>query len=95
MVKRFRKMTFPNSKIELHQWFNSGLLIVVGFFAQQTYSTIQKDHDEIATIQTSIAVHEQRLSALEGINEKKEHLPYHISPSDAVLPNRIKISKEQ
>jgi hypothetical protein len=52
---------FPNSKIELHQWANSILLGIVGFFVMQTYFTIQKDHDKIAEHETKIAVHDEKL----------------------------------
>jgi hypothetical protein len=47
---------FPTSKIELHQWANSILLGIVGFFVVQTYFTIQKDHDKIGEHTTELAV---------------------------------------
>jgi hypothetical protein len=52
---------FPTSKIELHQWANSLLLVVVGFFVTQTYMTIKADHEKLAEHDTKIAVHEEKL----------------------------------
>jgi hypothetical protein len=51
---------FPNSKIELHQWINSILLGIVGFFVIQTYITIQTDHEKIAGHETRLAVHDEK-----------------------------------
>lgn len=78
-------MTFPNSKIELHQWFNSGLLLVVGFFVTQTYFTIAKDHEVIAN-------HETRISVLEatGKQSKQTSRSFH----DAMLPKEFKMESE-
>lgn len=47
---------FPTSKIELHQWANTLLLSIVGFFVVQTYITIQEDHERIGKHDTEIAV---------------------------------------
>lgn len=57
---------FPTSKIELHQWVNTVLLGVVGFFAAQTYFLIQKDHETIGQHSTEIAVAKNDISALKG-----------------------------
>lgn len=52
-------MTFPNSKIELHQWANTILLGVVGFFVVETYRTIQIDHETLNRHETRITVTEK------------------------------------
>lgn len=54
-------MTFPNSKIELHQWANTILLGVVGFFVVETYRTIQADHETLNKHETRITVTERDL----------------------------------
>ena len=65
-------MTFPNSKVELHQWANSILLIIVGFFVEQTYSTVQQDHDKLYSHETRITVSEKRLDDLERGSQNKQ-----------------------
>lgn len=52
-------MSFPTSKIELHQWANTLLLGVVGFFVVETYRTIQADHETIGRHETRITVTEK------------------------------------
>ena len=47
---------FPNSKVELHQWANSILLLMVGFVAAATYNEIHTDHDTLAKHETRITV---------------------------------------
>ena len=62
-------MTFPNSKIELHQWANTILLGVVGFFVVQTYLTIQTDHETIGKHETRITVAEKDIDrAVSSLN---------------------------
>ncbi len=58
--------SFPTSKIELHQWANSILLAIVGFFVMQTYFTIQKDHDTIGQHSTDIAVAKNDINGLKA-----------------------------
>ena len=58
-------MAFPTSKIELHQWANTILLGVVGFFVVQTYTTIQKDHEKLAEHETRITVTERNMEHTE------------------------------
>mgnify|MGYP000877436267 len=78
---------FPTSKIELHQWMNSGLLLIVSFFVVQTYRTIESDHERIAQHDTSIATHNIRLNVLESErNGKHEPAPL----TEAVLPDNDK-----
>ena len=76
--------SFPNSKIELHQWFNSILLMVVGFFAVETYRTITSDHEVLAN-------HEVRISVIEATKEKEKQTSYFF---DAILPDKIKVKQE-
>ena len=47
---------FPTSKIELHQWMNTILLGIVGFFGVQTYLVITTDHEKLAVHETKITV---------------------------------------
>lgn len=76
---------FPNSKIELHQWANSILLGIVGFFVVQTYTTIQADHDKLADHQTRITVLEDwRRSASQTGQTSAQQI-------EAVLPKEIKV----
>lgn len=75
---------FPNSKIELHQWFNSLLLLVVGFFVTQTYLTIAKDHETLANHETRISVIESRM------NNKQTSF----NLLEAILPKETKVEKE-
>lgn len=53
--------SFPTSKIELHQWFNTILLGIVGFFVVQTYNTVITDHDVLAKHDTRISVVESEI----------------------------------
>ena len=76
---------FPNSKIELHQWFNSILLGIVGFFVIQTYNTVVADHEVLAK-------HETRISVLEATRQREKQTSY--STFDAILPERIKVKKD-
>jgi hypothetical protein len=56
-------MTFPTAKIELHQWANTILLGIVGFFVVQTYATIKADHEKLAEHETKIAVHTEKIES--------------------------------
>ena len=77
---------FPNTKIELHQWFNSILLGMVSFFVIQTYNTIAKDHETIEN-------HEVRISVLEATKGKDKQTSYY--NFDAILPDsKIKVKSE-
>jgi hypothetical protein len=77
-------MTFPTAKIELHQWANSILLLVVGFFASQTYYTIKEDHERIAN-------HETRISVLESNGKRTA---YKMLPKlEAILCDEITVKK--
>lgn len=77
---------FPNSKIELHQWANSILLGIVGFFVIQTYNTISNDHEVLAN-------HEVRISVLEATKRSEKQTSW--CPFDALLPDsRIKVKQE-
>jgi hypothetical protein len=58
-------MTFPNSKIELHQWANSLLLGIVNFFVIQNYNLLQTDHEKLAAHETRITVAENSISSLQ------------------------------
>jgi len=78
-----KKFEFPNSKIELHQWVNTGLLTIVGFVGVATYNEIRTDHERIASHDTMLAVHEIRLAALESKGGKKESvITYPIEAAD-------------
>lgn len=57
--------TFPASKIELHQWANSLMMLVIGFIAAATYNEIHADHEKIADHETKLAVHEVRINDIE------------------------------
>ena len=76
---------FPNSKIELHQWFNSILLGMVSFFVIQTYNTVVADHEVLAK-------HETRITVLEATRQREKQTSY--STFDAILPERIKVKKD-
>lgn len=78
---------FPTSKIELHQWMNSGLISVVLFFAVQIYRAIENDHERIAQHDTVLATHDLRLNVLENERDGK-HEP--ASLTEAVLPDNDK-----
>lgn len=82
-----RMAAFPNSKIELHQWANSILLGIVGFFVVQTYTTIQQDHDKLAT-------HETRISVLEDWRRGSQQTGKIQQPIEAILPDKIKVKSE-
>ena len=58
-------MSFPTSKIELHQWANTILLGVVGFFVVETYRTIQ-------TSAETLNKHETRVTVLEVSDKRHE-----------------------
>ena len=76
--------TFPTSKIELHQWFNSILLGIVGFFVVQTYMTITTDHEVLAKHETRISVIESRI----GVRQTSMNL------LEAILPKETKVETE-
>ena len=76
---------FPNSKIELHQWFNSILLGMVSFFVIQTYNTVVADHEVLAK-------HETRITVLEATRQREKQTSY--STFDAILPERIKVKQD-
>lgn len=82
-----RMAAIPNSKIELHQWANSILLGIVGFFVIQTYTTIQTDHDKLAT-------HETRISLLEDWRRGSSQSSLANEKVEAVLPEKIKIKQQ-
>ena len=76
---------FPNSKIELHQWFNSILLGMVSFFVIQTYNTVVADHEVLAK-------HETRITVLEATRQHGKQTSWcHIN---AILPDRIKVKQD-
>jgi len=74
--------TFPTSKIELHQWFNSILLGIVGFFVLETYNTVKQDHEVIATLVT-------RVTVLESVREQTS-----MNILEAILPKETKVESE-
>ena len=76
--------SFPTSKIELHQWFNSILLGIVGFFVVQTYMTITTDHEVLAKHETRITVIESRMNGKQTA----------ISLLEAILPKETKVETE-
>jgi len=73
---------FPTSKIELHQWANSILLLIVGFFVRETYNTIKADHEVIATLVT-------RVTVLENVKNQTSMSIY-----EAILPKETKVETE-
>ena len=73
---------FPTSKIELHQWFNSILLGIVGFFVIQTYNTVVSDHEVIATLVT-------RVTVLENVKQQTS-----MNLLEAILPKETKVESE-
>ena len=75
---------FPTSKIELHQWFNSILLGIVGFFVIQTYNTVVSDHEVLAKHETRISVIESRI----GVKQTSMNL------LEAILPKETKVEKD-
>ena len=76
---------FPTSKIELHQWANTILLSIVGFFVLQTYYEIQADHKLLGE-------HETRITVLE---DRKGRTSKNIVPTfEGILPNRIEVKQE-
>lgn len=76
--------SFPTSKIELHQWVNSILLGIVGFFVIQTYNRITADHEVLAKHETRISVIESRMNGKQTA----------ISLLEAILPKETKVEKE-
>ena len=82
---------FPNSKIELHQWANSILLGIVGFFVVQSYNLLQSDHERISSHETRITVNERSIYALE---KESENHSYQINViSEAILAEPFKKRK--
>jgi len=75
---------FPTSKIELHQWFNSILLGIVGFFVIQTYNTVVDDHEVLAKHETRISVIESRMNGKQTA----------MSLLEAILPKETKVESE-
>lgn len=75
---------FPTSKIELHQWFNSILLGIVGFFVIQTYNTVVADHEVLAKHETRITVIESRMNGKQTA----------MSLIEAILPKETKVESE-
>lgn len=73
--------SFPTSKIELHQWVNSIMLVVIGFFAVQTYNTISNDHERIAN-------HETRITVLERTGKSGKDLGL-LPMVEAILPKNV------
>lgn len=78
---------FPTSKIELHQWANSILLGIVGFFVVQTYQTIQQDHDKLGN-------HETRISVLEDWRRGTKQTGIIQQQMEAILPEQIKVKSQ-
>jgi len=79
---------FQNSKIELHQWANSILLGIVGFFVVQTYYAIQEDHSKIEN-------HEVRISVIESIERNRKQTAFYCPILDAILPSETKVKTEE
>lgn len=75
---------FPTSKIELHQWLNTMLLMVVGFFAVETYRTISTDHEVLAKHETRISVIESRMNGKQSA----------MNLFEAILPKETKVESE-
>lgn len=76
---------FPTSKIELHQWANTILLSIVGFFVLQTYYEIQADHKLLGE-------HETRISVLE--DRKSRTATNIMQPFEGILPDRIEVKED-
>lgn len=79
---------FPTSKIELHQWANTILLGVVGFFAVQTYMVIITDHEKLAN-------HETRITVIEAVERNRPMQTSMNKLTEAILPSEIKVKKEE
>lgn len=77
---------FPNSKVEMHQWANTILLSIVGFFVLQTYYEIQADHEKLGQ-------HETRISVLEDRKGRTSQNVNHIF--EGILPDRIEVKQEE
>jgi len=75
---------FPTSKIELHQWANTILLSIVGFFVLQTYYEIQADHKLLGE-------HETRITVLE--DRKQRTATNLFNQLDGILPKSIKVKE--
>lgn len=74
------------SKIELHQWFNSIGIGFIAFLATQIYLKVDKDHDVITG-------HEFRITALEGNKKDKASEP--TAMHDATLPDKLKVKTDK
>lgn len=81
------KPDFPTSKIELHQWANSLLLAIVGFFVVQTYRTISTDHERIAEHETRITVSESNMTTM------RNNLSQLTGRVEVISDNRYKIGE--
>lgn len=75
-------MKMPNYKIELHQWANTILLGIVGFFGVQTYLIIMSDHDRLYKLETRIAVLEE--------DKRKQERTATVVLQSATLPSEQK-----
>jgi len=78
---------FPTSKIELHQWFNSILLVIVAFFGQQTLQELKHATQVNQDQEVRLGVHDERIAAIQETQRDIYNLV-------AVLPERIKPKKQ-
>lgn len=69
-----------SKEIEFHQWANSLLLIMVGFFVSATYFEIKEDHK-------TLEQHETRITVLErlGGNMPAKEVPQQGMATEMVL----------
>lgn len=74
------------SKIELHQWFNSIGIGFIAFLATQIYLKVDKDHDVLTG-------HEFRITALEGNKKDKASEP--TAMYDATIPDKLKVKTDK
>ena len=68
-----------------HDWFNTLLLSVVGFFAIQTYYKIDGDHE-------TLAKHETRITVLENKQGQTSMGVFHFI--EGILPDRIEVKED-
>ena len=82
-------MSFPTSKMELHQWVNTILLLMVSFLLGQTYMRIDGGLKDATS---NISKHETRITVLEDHDRKRKQTGFNFR--EAVLPNQLKIKSE-
>lgn len=82
------KVKFPNSKIELHQWINTLLLAVVGFFCVETYRTIQSDHDTLISVVSEVGYLK---SDVLDLKHEKERTSTIWEKVVGILPDELKV----